>query len=114
MPSLELKSHFSLVTEFPDCTFLAKKWRNLAFFVKTLAIFRSKNLVTLFTGLICISDLRGIEAWSFDLNEAEEKYLVQSGKDELKAIGTRWRNRLPSLLQGKYNPNATTVSCQPS
>ena len=58
---------------------------------------------------MCDADLNGIEAWSFDYDQSEDKFLVQAGKNELRVLAERWKKRLPTLLQGKYNSSEITV-----
>ena len=49
-------------------------------------------------GDMCLEDYINIGAYTFDLTEEDQKVLMESGKEEQRLLGARWKRRLPTLL----------------
>ena len=63
-------------------------------------------------GKLCSADVRGIESWTFDLTIEDDSLLTEAGKLEHKLLGQRTKQRLPTLLGGKYSSDEITVNTQ--
>ena len=50
--------------------------------------------------------VKGIKAWTLDLNVEDEDLLTEAGRLELKQIGERYKKRLPTL----FDPSAKVYS----
>ena len=49
-------------------------------------------------GELCDQDLVRLADWSFNLTSDDELLLTESGIEEMKGLGRRWRSRLPYLV----------------
>ena len=59
-------------------------------------------------GKLCSADVKGIESWTFDLTIEDDSLLTEAGKLEHKLLGQRTKQRLPTLLGGKYSSDEIT------
>ena len=57
-------------------------------------------------GHLSEEEVKGIEAWTLDLNVEDEDLLTEAGRLELKQIGERYKKRLPTL----FDPSAKVYS----
>ena len=48
---------------------------------------------------LCMEDINNIAEYSFDLTPADHKVLMESGAREQEGLGSRWRRRLPTLME---------------
>lgn len=53
------------------------------------------------SGELCNEDVENLKAWKIDpcINSNASKYLTEQGKNELEALGRRFRNYFPTLFQ---------------
>lgn len=61
-------------------------------------------------GELCKADLERLEKWKFDLKPENEKLLTNSGREELKTMGERYRKRFPGLLDMQFDKEKYLVS----
>ena len=64
-------------------------------------------------GTLCEADISLFESWEFTLTVDDESILTESGKEEQRRLGHRFRMRFPGLLdepfsRGKYVVGITT------
>ena len=62
-----------------------------------------------FTGELCQEDLEAIKSWTTLWIDDYDKLIMESGKDELRSIGQRYKQRLPEIFDAPYNTNDITV-----
>ena len=48
-------------------------------------------------GTMCSKDLANLKNWRFSLTPADALLLTESGKEEMRGLGRRWKNRLGNL-----------------
>ena len=56
---------------------------------------------------ICLSNLQNLSGWIFNLTTDDELLLTESGMEEMKGLGRRWRNRLKKLVDEMGVDNKT-------
>ncbi|KAG8224479.1 hypothetical protein J437_LFUL003202 [Ladona fulva] len=57
-------------------------------------------------GELCEYEADLFTEWTLKVEEANEKQLAHEGEDEMKDLGERWLQRLPSLLTESYDNNS--------
>lgn len=50
------------------------------------------------SGELCAADIEAISNWKLELTVDDGDLLVESGKDELRQLGQRFKVRLPDLF----------------
>ena len=60
-------------------------------------------------GILCQADLEAIKSWTFELTVDDDSLITESGKDELRLIGQRYKQRLPDIFDPPYNASLITV-----
>ena len=61
-------------------------------------------------GTFCESDISLFEAWEFALTTDNERMLTDSGKEEQRMMGQRFRARFPGLLDEPFTQEKYLVS----
>lgn len=64
-----------------------------------------------FVGALCPEELEALKTWKppEGLVEAKEKVLVEQGRDELRGIGKRFKERFSNLLAPAYHKDTHKV-----
>ena len=73
---------------------------NYRTFVQSLILQMNADLIYSLSGELCAADIEAIANWKLELTVDDGDLLVDSGRDELRQLGQRFKERLPELFDG--------------
>ena len=67
------------------------------------------DLILYFTGSLCDTDFQALSNWNFELTIDDDGLITDSGKEEFRHIGKRYKARLPDIFDESYEEDQITV-----